>query len=71
LMATSALLWESPLTGSTLYLPRTPPRSLVRSTAIWAPTAQATDPAAAKGPFLIDCYNDKPWSSLRKPFEYS
>lgn len=27
-------------------------------------------PAEAKGPFLIDCYNDEPWRSLRKPFEY-
>jgi len=27
-------------------------------------------PATSKGPFLIDCYNDEPWRSLRKPFEY-
>ena len=27
-------------------------------------------PAASKGPFLIDCYNDEPWRSLRKPFAY-
>ena len=27
-------------------------------------------PAEAKGPFLIDCYNDEPWRSLRKPFVY-
>ena len=28
------------------------------------------DPVAgevAKGPFLIDCYDDEPWRSLRKP----
>ena len=31
------------------------------------------DPVAgqvAKGPFLVDCYNDEPWRSLRKPFVY-
>ena len=31
------------------------------------------DPLAGrrrKGPFLIDCYNDEPWRSLRKPFVY-
>lgn len=27
-------------------------------------------PATTKGPFLIDCYNDEPWRSLRKPFAY-
>ncbi len=27
-------------------------------------------PADAKGPFLIDCYNDEPWRSLREPFVY-
>jgi quercetin dioxygenase-like cupin family protein len=27
-------------------------------------------PARAKGPFLVDCYNDEPWRSLRKPFAY-
>ena len=28
-------------------------------------------PAEAQGPFLIDCYNDEPWRSLRKPLEYA
>jgi quercetin dioxygenase-like cupin family protein len=27
-------------------------------------------PAMAKGPFLIDCYHDEPWCSLRTPFAY-
>jgi quercetin dioxygenase-like cupin family protein len=27
-------------------------------------------PAAATGPFLIDCYEDEPWRSLREPFAY-
>ena len=27
-------------------------------------------PATARGPFLIDCYNDEPWRSLRTPFVY-
>jgi quercetin dioxygenase-like cupin family protein len=27
-------------------------------------------PANAKGPFLVDCYDDEPWRSLRKPFAY-
>ncbi len=27
-------------------------------------------PAVAKGPFLIDCYNDEPWRSLREPYTY-
>jgi quercetin dioxygenase-like cupin family protein len=25
-------------------------------------------PAVAEGPFLVDCYNDEPWCSLRRPF---
>src|SRR6266516_1959156 len=45
LMATSALLCESAFTGSTLYLPSTPPCSLARSMAICAPIAQGSDPA--------------------------
>jgi len=24
-------------------------------------------PAKAKGPFLVDCYDDEPWRSLRRP----
>jgi quercetin dioxygenase-like cupin family protein len=27
-------------------------------------------PAEAEGPFLVDCYEDEPWRSLRKPFTY-
>jgi quercetin dioxygenase-like cupin family protein len=27
-------------------------------------------PAVAKGPFLVDCYTDEPWRSLRKPVAY-
>ena len=27
-------------------------------------------PAESKGPFLVDCYEDEPWRSLRKPFVY-
>ena len=27
-------------------------------------------PATSKGPFLVDCYNDEPWRSLRRPFAY-
>jgi quercetin dioxygenase-like cupin family protein len=25
-------------------------------------------PAVAEGPFLVDCYDDEPWRTLRKPF---
>jgi quercetin dioxygenase-like cupin family protein len=28
-------------------------------------------PAEAEGPFLIDCYDEEPWRSLREPFEYT
>ncbi|MGH9371654.1 MAG: cupin domain-containing protein, partial [Vicinamibacterales bacterium] len=28
-------------------------------------------PAEARGPFLVDCYEDEPWRSLREPFAYS
>jgi quercetin dioxygenase-like cupin family protein len=28
-------------------------------------------PAEAEGPFLIDCYDQEPWRSLRRPFAYS
>jgi quercetin dioxygenase-like cupin family protein len=27
-------------------------------------------PAVAKGPFLVDVYNEEPWRNLRAPFEY-
>ncbi len=27
-------------------------------------------PSEAEGPFLIHCYEDEPWRSLRKPFTY-
>ena len=27
-------------------------------------------PAEAPGPFLIDCYEDEPWRTLRAPFAY-
>lgn len=27
-------------------------------------------PAVARGPFLVDCYDEQPWRSLRPPFEY-
>jgi quercetin dioxygenase-like cupin family protein len=27
-------------------------------------------PAESKGPFLVDCYEDEPWRSLRTPFAY-
>lgn len=27
-------------------------------------------PARSKGPFLINCYDQEPWRSLRQPFEY-
>ena len=50
LIATSGLLWESAATGTTLYLPPTPPFSLTRSIAICVPTEEATEPPAANGP---------------------
>lgn len=28
-------------------------------------------PARARGPFLVDCYQDEPWRRLRKPFDYA
>jgi quercetin dioxygenase-like cupin family protein len=28
-------------------------------------------PSIARGPFLVDCYNDEPWRSLRRPFDYA
>lgn len=28
-------------------------------------------PAETKGPFLVDCYTEEPWRSLRRPFEYA
>ena len=27
-------------------------------------------PAEAEGPFLVDCYEDEPWRTLRAPFAY-
>jgi len=27
-------------------------------------------PAASRGPALIDCFNEEPWRSLRKPVQY-
>ena len=48
--------------------------SPVASVPRWVPSGAKTSTPpgpVAKGPFLIDCYNDKPWRELRKPFEYS
>jgi quercetin dioxygenase-like cupin family protein len=28
-------------------------------------------PAAAKGPFLVDCYDEEPWRSLRAPVTFA
>jgi quercetin dioxygenase-like cupin family protein len=28
-------------------------------------------PSTTKGPFLVDCYNEEPWRSLRQPFDYA
>ena len=50
LMATSALDWLSPSTCTILYLPSTPPRSLIRSIIILAPRQQLSEPAAENGP---------------------
>src|SRR5918996_2538447 len=50
LIATSAFDWLSPSTWTILYLPRTPPRSLIRSIIILAPRQQLSEPAAENGP---------------------
>jgi len=28
-------------------------------------------PSRARGPFLVDCYDEEPWRSLRTPFDYA
>src|SRR5215813_1439053 len=50
LMATSAFDWLSPSTCTILYLPSTPPFSLIISIIILAPRQQFSEPAAEKGP---------------------
>ena len=50
LIAASVFDWLSPSTWTILYLPRTPPFSLMRSIIILAPRQQLSEPAAENGP---------------------
>ena len=50
LIAASVFDWLSPSTWTILYLPSTPPFSLISSIIIFAPRQQLSEPAAEKGP---------------------
>ena len=57
--------------GETAFIPKKTVHGIYNSSTKPVTFLAILSPAVAKGPFLIDCYNDKPWRELRKPFEYS
>ena len=56
--------------GETAFIPKKTVHGIYNSSQKPVTFLAILSPAVAKGPFLIDCYNDKPWRELRKPFEY-
>lgn len=56
--------------GETAFIPRKVVHGIYNSSKAPVTFLAILSPAEAKGPFLIDCYDDEPWRSLRKPFRY-
>ena len=56
--------------GETAFIPRRVVHGIYNSSKAPVTFLAILSPAVAKGPFLIDCYEDEPWRSLRKPFRY-
>ncbi|HLF94214.1 MAG TPA: cupin domain-containing protein [Planctomycetota bacterium] len=56
--------------GETAFIPRNIVHGIYNSSKKPVTFLAMLSPAVAKGPFLIDCYDDKPWRELRKPFRY-
>ena len=57
--------------GETAFIPKKVVHGIYNSSQKPVTFLAILSPAEAKGPFLIDVYNDKPWKDLRKPFEYT
>lgn len=56
--------------GETAFIPKKVVHGIYNSSQKPVTFLAILSPAEAKGPFLIDCYNDRPWRDLRKPFAY-
>ena len=56
--------------GETAFIPRKVVHGIYNSSKAPVTFLAILSPAVAKGPFLIDRYDDEPWRSLRKPFRY-
>ena len=56
--------------GESAFIPKDTVHGIYNTTSKPVTFLAILSPAVADGPFLIDCYHDEPWRSLRKPFEY-
>ena len=56
--------------GETAFIPRNIVHGIYNSSKKPVTFLAILSPAVARGPFLIDCYDQEPWRSLRKPFKY-
>jgi quercetin dioxygenase-like cupin family protein len=56
--------------GESAFIPRNTVHAIYNSSKKPVTFLAILSPAVAKGPFLVDCYQDEPWCCLREPFEY-
>lgn len=56
--------------GESAFIPRNIVHAIYNSSKKPVTFLAILSPAVAKGPFLIDCYDQEPWCCLREPFEY-
>jgi quercetin dioxygenase-like cupin family protein len=57
--------------GETAFIPRNIVHGIYNSSRRPVTFLAILSPAEAEGPFLIDCYREEPWKTLRAPFEYT
>ena len=55
--------------GETAFIPKKTVHGIYNSSTKPVTFLAILSPAVAKGPFLVDVFNDKPWREPRKPFE--
>ena len=56
--------------GDIAFIPKGVVHAIHNSSAETLTFLAILSPSEAEGPFLIDCYEDEPWRSLRAPFTY-
>lgn len=56
--------------GESAFIPKRTVHAIYNSSKKPVTFLAILSPAEARGPFLVDCYQDEPWCCLRKPFEY-